>query len=90
MATFLVRAFDVETAPAAGFTDTEGNTHEAAIDALAGAGVAAGCNTDPLSYCPREPVTRAQMATFLARALGITLHTRDPLPWPDYYSTPVP
>lgn len=71
MATFLTRAFAFEAAPAAGFTDTGGNLHAARIDALAAAGIAGDCATDPLRYCPREAVTRAQMATFLARALGL-------------------
>ena len=71
MATFLVRAFDLAAAEPAGFTDTAGNTHEANIDALAAAGVTAGCKTEPLNYCPSKSVTRAQMATFLARALGL-------------------
>ena len=71
MATFLVRAFDLAAAEPAGFTDTAGNTHEANIDALAAAEVTAGCTTEPLRYCPGQSVTRAQMATFLARALGL-------------------
>ena len=29
------------------------------------AGIAVGCKTDPLRYCPDQAVTRAQMATFL-------------------------
>ncbi len=70
MATFLIRAFDLEAAPSAGFADTRGSIHEASIDALAAAGVTAGCKVEPLSFCPYEPVTRAQMATLLARALG--------------------
>ena len=69
MASFLVRAFDLEGAAPAGFTDTEGNEHEDQIDALAAAGITTGCETDPLQYCPEEPVTRAQMAAFLVRAL---------------------
>ena len=71
MATFLVRAFGLETAGTAGFADTEGHTHEANIDALASAGITAGCATAPLRYCPDQPVTRGQMATFLARTLGL-------------------
>ena len=71
MATFLKRAFDLEPAPVAGFTDVSGGSHAANIDALAAAGVTVGCNRDPLRYCPTRSVTRAQMATFLARALGL-------------------
>ena len=68
MATFLVRALDLEPAGSAGFTDT-GGVHEANIDALAAAGITAGCATDPLRFCPGDPVTRGQMATLLVRAL---------------------
>ena len=69
MATFLVRAFELDPAPSAGFTDiSEGSGHGDNIDALAAAGMTAGCSTDPLRYCPRNSVTRAQMATFLWRA----------------------
>ena len=71
MASFLMRSFGLEPAPAAGFSDTGGGTHEAAIDALYAAGVTVGCDTNPLRFCPAQPVTRAQMATFIARALGL-------------------
>lgn len=39
------------------------------IEALAAAGVTGGCGTG--SYCPDAPVTRGQMAVFLATALGL-------------------
>ena len=68
MATFLVKAFDLPEAAAAGFVDTAGGRHAGSIDALAAAGITAGCSK-PLSYCPDDPVTRGQMATFLHRAL---------------------
>ena len=71
MATFLKRSFDLELAPSAGFTDVSGGSHAANIDALAAVGITVGCSRDPLRYCPANSVTRAQMATFLARALGL-------------------
>jgi hypothetical protein len=71
MATFLTRALDLEAADPAGFADTAGNFHEANIDALAAARITVGCRSDPPRYCPDQPVTRAEMATFLARALGL-------------------
>ena len=71
MATFLVRALGLPAAPPAGFTDTAGNNHQADIDALAAAGVTKGCATDPPHYCPDQPVKRAEMATFLVRALEV-------------------
>ena len=77
MASFLVRALDLPAASPAGFTDTAGNVHAANIDALAAAGITLGCSTDPLRYCPDQPVTRAQMASFLHRALRQRSSTSD-------------
>ena len=72
MATFLTRALDLPPAEPAGFADVDpGSTHAAGIDALAAAGITVGCSTEPLRYCPDSPVTRAQMATFLTRALSL-------------------
>ena len=72
MASFLVRAFQLEPAPANGFIDVlKGNSHLADISALAASGITAGCATEPARFCPDSLTTRAQMATFLARALGI-------------------
>ena len=73
MATFFERAFKLGAAPSAGFTDTAGSTHESNIDTLAAAGITVGCKTEPLQYCPTRSVNRAQMATLLARALGLVL-----------------
>jgi hypothetical protein len=33
-------------------------------------GITSGCSTEPLNYCPEQPVTRAQMAVFMDRAFG--------------------
>ena len=71
MATFLKRAFDLELAPPAGFTDVSGGFHAANIDALAAAAITGGCGGDPLRYCPADSVTRGEMASFLARALDL-------------------
>lgn len=68
MAAFLVRALDLPPAPDAGFTDDDLSPFEADISALAGAGITFGCT--PTTFCPTAPVTRAQMAAFLHRALG--------------------
>ncbi len=39
------------------------------IEALKAAGITAGCT--PTQYCPDAPLTRGQMAVFLAKALGL-------------------
>lgn len=72
MASFLVRAFSLERVLGNRFIDVgEGNSHLAAINALVAAGITAGCAVEPARYCPARDTTRAQMATFLARALGV-------------------
>ena len=42
-----------------------------AIEAMYEAGVTRGCAAAPLSYCPDQPVTRAQMASFFVRAINL-------------------
>ena len=71
MATFLVRAFDMAPSVPFGFTDLGSTVHASNINALAAARITAGCSVTPLRYCPNQAVTRAQMATFLARALDL-------------------
>ena len=70
MASFLVRAFNLDEAPPAGFADTVGTTHEANIDRLFASGITAGCRRDPLRFCPNRPVSRAQMATLIVQGLA--------------------
>jgi hypothetical protein len=57
------------TALAAGqFADDDGNTHETNIEWLASKGITVGCNPPANdNYCPGDPVTRGQMATFMQR-----------------------
>ena len=74
MAVWLIRVLDQnEPVPPAQtrFDDIGGDPWWAAhTERLAEVGVTTGCATGPLRYCPQKPVTRAQMATFLARATG--------------------
>jgi len=41
------------------------------IEALVASGITAGCSASPPQYCPDTPLTRGQMAVFLARGLGL-------------------
>jgi hypothetical protein len=43
------------------------------IERLAAEGITGGCATAPALYCPGATVTRAQIAIFLVRALGLPL-----------------
>lgn len=73
MASFLARALGLSPAPGVGFDDVaESGGHGPNITAIAGAGITLGCNEDGSLFCPAATVTRAQMASFLARALELT------------------
>jgi len=63
----------VSPAPAtATFTDVPtDNPYFQFIEALAASGITGGCNVSPPQYCPDRPITRAEMAVFLAKALGL-------------------
>ena len=79
------RACDQDFVPDAGFTDvTASNVHGSSIDCLAWYAVTGG--TSPTSYGPAGAVTRAQMATFLARLVaegGVDLPADAPDAFPD-------
>ncbi len=71
MAEWLTRMFD-HINPV---TTTEGlfsdvaREHWGVVEGLYQTGVTRGCSIPPLLYCPDAPVTRAQMASFIIRAL---------------------
>jgi hypothetical protein len=81
MATLLARSFPElmpESADNA-FNDDNSSVHEANINLIAAANITRGCNPpDNTHFCPRNEVTRAEMATFLARALGLEAITPPP------------
>jgi hypothetical protein len=57
-------------APSTGFTDVvAGSTHAANISTIARKGITHGCGNG--RYCPSRGVTRAEMASFLTRALDL-------------------
>jgi hypothetical protein len=70
MASYLARAYGLEASAPAPFDDVRpDDVHAAAIAAVAEAGIAEGFGDG--RFGPRESVTRAQMASFLARAEGL-------------------
>ena len=82
MAVFLLKAkFGSTYAPPAAtgavFTDVPANAFAAAwIENLAALGVTGGCGGT--NYCPNNPVTRAQMAIFLLKALNDSTYLPPP------------
>ena len=87
-AAVLARAFNLDRAVRAGFADVPAD-HVFAddIDRLAAARITAGCDRNPVRYCPQRHVTRGEMATFLARAIGL-VYPAEPVPAQD--PTPLP
>ena len=80
MAGFLTRALNLPVPAPENrreFSDVAGGVHRGDIFALAAAGITVGCNPEGTAYCPDDPVTRAQMAGFLTRALNL------PVPAPE-------
>jgi hypothetical protein len=69
---FLVVGLPISALGAGTFVDDDGNPHEAAIEAIAAAGITMGCNP-PVNdrYCPSQAVTRGEMAAFLVRAFDL-------------------
>ena len=81
MAAFLVRGFQLDLVPPEStpstiepvepvntFIDDDGHAFEAEIEIVASHGISFGCAVD--RFCPDAPVTRAEMASFLIRAIG--------------------
>lgn len=62
------------------FPDDNGSVHEANINAIASVGITAGTTSG--LYRPDAPVTRAQMASFLARHLAVNVGAGVLLPLP--------
>jgi hypothetical protein len=72
MAAMLVRGFGYSQEHGDHFVDDEHSNFENAIDRLAAARVTFGCNPPANDrFCPDTTVNRAEMATFLTRALEL-------------------
>jgi hypothetical protein len=70
MASFMVRLFDLPQTSRDFFTDDTASIHEANINRLAASGITSGCAAS--KFCPDGHVSRAQMASLLARAMALS------------------
>jgi nitrous oxidase accessory protein NosD len=77
MASFLVRALHLPDGEDR-FQDDASSPHQADINALAAAGITKGCDAQGARFCPDDPVSRAQMASFLVRALDLVMTPAPP------------
>ncbi len=75
IAVWLVRVLDGGDPEPLGFNRFEdvhpGLQWAAHAERLAELGVVSGCSSEPSRFCPQAPVTRAQMATLVARAFNL-------------------
>ncbi len=82
---FLARALSIQPASRDFFDDDDGHVLEGAINRIAAEGITVGCNPPAnTDFCPNRILTRAEMATMLTRALGLTAMRpppRPPLDW---------
>ena len=63
------------TTSVAAFSDAAGSAFVTEIEWLAERGITLGCGGD--RFCPTQPVTREQMASFLTRAMQLPAASRD-------------
>ncbi len=75
MASFLARAQSLPPAMTDYFNDDSSSAHQAAINSIRAASITTGCSAT--SFCPYTTTTRAHMASFLVRALGLPASTLD-------------
>jgi hypothetical protein len=72
MAELLVRTFGFAPSSTDWFSDDDGSSFEAAINALKAANITFGCDpADETAFCPLDPLTRGQMASFFVRSMGL-------------------
>ena len=69
MAAFLSRALQLQPTQTDYFTDDNTSTLQDHINRIRQANITSGCS--PTSFCPNQPITRAQMAALLSRALQL-------------------
>lgn len=88
LATFLAAGFELPDDDNVYFEDVRDTTHADGIAAVAGLGLVAGYPDS--TFRPDDVVTRGQMATFLARAMGLTAPVAPPDPIPEPEPSKVP
>ena len=72
MASFLVRAFNLEVAQSGPFTDIATSGHADDINALVASGLAGGCRTNiPEMFCPHTSPTLGKMRDIMKRAVAL-------------------
>lgn len=77
MATYLTKGFTLTASQTVYFAT--GNVYQDNINARADARITGGCDSLGTRFCPAKMMTRAQMASFLARAMDLSERVSIPL-----------
>jgi hypothetical protein len=81
-----LRSQQIASITIAPFGDDEDSVHQYNIGAVSSAGITSGCG--PGAFCPDGIVNRGQMASFLARSLGLQPDTARPDAFADIATSP--
>lgn len=71
LATLLAELFDLPETDEEYFDDLDGHAHKNGVNRLAAAGIVLACDTSLTAFCASSPVTRADVAVYVARAMGL-------------------
>jgi hypothetical protein len=76
LATLLAELFDLPETDEEFFDDLDGHTHKNGVNRLAAAGIVLSCDTSLTAFCASSPVSRADVAVYVARAMGLSPQAR--------------
>lgn len=76
LATLLAELFDLPDTNEEFFDDLENHTHRRGVNRLAAAGIVLSCDESLTAFCASSPVSRADVAVYVARAMGLSAPAR--------------
>lgn len=76
LATLLAELFDLPETDEEFFDDLDGHTHRNGVNRLAAAGIVLSCDDSLTAFCASTPVSRADVAVYVARAMGLSPRAR--------------
>ncbi|MEX2533336.1 MAG: transglycosylase family protein [Nitriliruptoraceae bacterium] len=71
LATLLAELFDLPETDESYFDDLQGHAHINGVNRLAAAGIVLECETSLVAFCASSPVSRADVAVYVARAMNL-------------------
>lgn len=72
LATLLAELFDLPETDEEFFDDLDGHAHRNGVNRLAAQGIVLSCDESLTAFCASTPVSRADVAVYVSRAMGLT------------------